>query len=269
MSEMGEAKYYDNPDLWERERYMENKDELRRMAACAELIPDEARSILDVGAGNGAFLRFLEDRKVSIKLAGLERSETAITRSLSRAQIQLGSIDDLPFEDRSFDVVSCMEVFEHLPYGVYEKALREVERVAKDYILVSVPYKEARVRVQCPYCSCTFDPSYHMRSFNEAILSDLFGSFRSVSFVRVVAEAYVWGSNLRRVYQSVTKNDTELTPFFPPTALCPQCSFSGAGAFRASSPTKPKTSGVLRLVKSVLPKQQAERWVVALYERKR
>lgn len=264
---MSEAKYYENPDLWARERYTENEDELRRFVACTDLLPKDVKSILDAGAGNGAFMYFLEEESVPVNLVGLERSRIAIESSLSSSTIHQGSIDNMPFLNRSFDLVSCLEVIEHLPYKVYENSLRELERVADKYILLSVPYKEERIQVRCPYCSCTFNPYYHMRSFDETTLSNIFESFCSVSFVKVMASDYIWGSQLRKIYNRIPNGRIGLRSFFPSTALCPQCGFAGANGFRASASEQSVVSNLIRSVKKAVPKQQTERWIVALYER--
>lgn len=50
-----------------------------------------------------------------------------------------GDITRMPFCDHSFDIVICTEVLEHL-----EKpgaALKELKRVAKKFILITVPHE--------------------------------------------------------------------------------------------------------------------------------
>ena len=270
MSEAGEAKYYENPALWERERYVENENELRRFTTSIQLIPHTVRSILDVGAGNGAFMSLLESENASVDLVGLERSETAISHSICKSEIRSGTAENLPFEDRSFDLVTALEVLEHLPYGVYEKALREIERVAREYIMISVPYREKRVNVQCPYCSCMFHKNYHMRSFDEAILSDLFRTFQSVKSVKVEVEGdYFLGPYIRRIYRTVFRNRT--SSVFPRTTVCPQCGFSEANYSDAPS-TKPDVGNLAKnlaktIARRTLPKQRQALWIIVLYKR--
>jgi len=45
-----------------------------------------------------------------------------------------GIIENLPFEDNSFDLVLCCEVLEHLPDDIYQYALKEIQRVSNEYI---------------------------------------------------------------------------------------------------------------------------------------
>jgi SAM-dependent methyltransferase len=47
------------------------------------------------------------------------------------------SIYELPYKDNSFDLVICTEVLEHLDDP--QKALQEMVRVSKKYLLLSVP----------------------------------------------------------------------------------------------------------------------------------
>jgi ubiquinone/menaquinone biosynthesis C-methylase UbiE len=53
--------------------------------------------------------------------------------------LKVGSIYDIPFKDRSFDLVICNEVLEHVDDP--GKALSELERVTKKYCLISVPHE--------------------------------------------------------------------------------------------------------------------------------
>jgi ubiquinone/menaquinone biosynthesis C-methylase UbiE len=49
------------------------------------------------------------------------------------------SVLALPFADRSFDAVLCMEVLEHLQHPA--DAVRELARVARDVVVLSVPFE--------------------------------------------------------------------------------------------------------------------------------
>jgi len=51
----------------------------------------------------------------------------------------LGDVRYLPFKDKSFDTVICMEVLEHLEKADGYKLLDELERVARRQVLLTTP----------------------------------------------------------------------------------------------------------------------------------
>jgi ubiquinone/menaquinone biosynthesis C-methylase UbiE len=260
---MSDIAHYENPELWTEDRFTQ-AHEVERFRTCFSLIPPTTTSLLDVGCGNGAFMAFLENRKVPFTLTGLERSEAARQSRVCQAEIHSGSVDNLPFEDRSFDLVAAMEVIEHLPYGVYEKSLQEIQRVAKKHILISVPYREKRQFVECPYCNCQFNPNYHMRSFNEAILEKVFPAFRLAALTTIATDDYVLAPILRSAYHLISKNKD-----FPKTAVCPHCGFTGRQPENqtVAPPTYQIRSRLRDRWKDKLPKYRRLTWFAALYER--
>src|SRR6185312_6138806 len=88
-------------------------------------------SLLDAGCGEGEMLR-------RGAVPGSTRT-ILLDRNRDTAAQVLGSVDALPFAARSFDVVTCIEVLEHLPDP--GAAVRELARVARRAIVVSVPYE--------------------------------------------------------------------------------------------------------------------------------
>jgi SAM-dependent methyltransferase len=58
---------------------------------------------------------------------------------VAQSPLNVADAHHLPFPDNSFDLVLCLEVLEHLPdSGV---GLRELLRVARDCVVVSVPHE--------------------------------------------------------------------------------------------------------------------------------
>jgi SAM-dependent methyltransferase len=254
---MSDSQHFENPLIWKPEPYAQQAEQ-NRLATCVDLIPDSARSLLDVGCGNGAFLAFLESQHRRLQLMGLERSQAAIDAALCRTPIYRGEVNTLPFPDHTFDVVSAMEVIEHLPFGVYEQSLRELERVASQYILISVPYRDLRVPVRCPYCGCEFNPYYHVRSFDEHNLAGIFQQFRRVRSAQVMADDFILGNLVRKVYRTLAKRRP-----FPTFALCPQCGFSGI----QSQPGLAVSSLNTDPLKKLRPRHKRAVWIAALYQR--
>jgi len=97
------------------------------------------KTILDIGCAEG----FVTNEISGIKecdITGIDLS----ARDISEAKKQYpylrfieGDIYKLPFNSKSFDMVIALEVLEHLENP--EIALEEIQRVAKKWILFSVP----------------------------------------------------------------------------------------------------------------------------------
>jgi 2-polyprenyl-3-methyl-5-hydroxy-6-metoxy-1,4-benzoquinol methylase len=102
--------------------------------------PLKAREILDAGCGEGFTMEKLTKEKVGKRIEGIEYSKDAIAfgkKIYPHLVIKHASIYELPYKDKSFDLVVCTEVLEHL--GEPKKALKEMLRVSKKYLLISVP----------------------------------------------------------------------------------------------------------------------------------
>lgn len=265
---MIDADYYESAADWSLGRQLEHQDEVRRFEVTAATISPKTEHLLDVGTGNGAFLSFLEQRSVPLGLHGLERSKAAIAASRCRATITEGSIDALPFEDRSYDTVTALEVIEHLPYAIYPQALAEMARVAASQVLISVPYRERRLMVVCPECGCRFSPIFHLRSFDEATLEGLVPGFRLARYEYVTSDVHWLLTRLATHLRGLRDRVKGVVPL--PTT-CPQCGYDLQPSSRgSSSPSAPAGDGA-RSLRSVLlswvPKVQRAHWIVASYER--
>lgn len=103
-------------------------------------------SLLDVGSGRGVFLfPFLEEFPwVQVTSADILPRRVEFLQNLSQGGVtQLcaleGDICTLPLQDKSMDVVTMLEVLEHIP-DVGE-AVKAAVRIAKQYVVVTVPSK--------------------------------------------------------------------------------------------------------------------------------
>ena len=86
--------------------------------------------LLDVGCGTGEQLAAMAAR--GYEVAGLDGSAEMLAHARSAnpgVDLRLGDVETLPFEDRSFDVVLCVEVLRYLPEP--GPALREMARVLR------------------------------------------------------------------------------------------------------------------------------------------
>jgi 2-polyprenyl-3-methyl-5-hydroxy-6-metoxy-1,4-benzoquinol methylase len=92
--------------------------------------------LLDVGCGPGMLLHRLAGGPLDI--FGIDQSPDMIAearaRTLGQANVMVGRLEHLPYQDQSFDVVVGLGVLEYLPEQ--GRALAELARVAKPNSLV-------------------------------------------------------------------------------------------------------------------------------------
>lgn len=98
------------------------------------------KNILDVGCGEGFTLSELKQNNIKAEMEGVDSLNEAIelgNRTNPDLKLRKGDIYNLNYKDNSFDVVLCTEVLEHLTDP--KKALAELKRVTKRYLILSVP----------------------------------------------------------------------------------------------------------------------------------
>ena len=107
----------------------------------------EFESLLDVGSGRGVFLLpFMEEfpRVQVTSLDLLDKRVTFLNELAAGGYSQLTAynknICDRPYPENSFDVVTLLEVLEHIPEA--GKAVVAAVKMARKYVVVSVPSKE-------------------------------------------------------------------------------------------------------------------------------
>jgi ubiquinone/menaquinone biosynthesis C-methylase UbiE len=171
-----ESQYYEKEELWDPLRIKE--EDQKRVNRVLELIPDTSESLLDVGCGNGILCNQAKQKIPFLKkIVGFDRSVEAI--KYVKTAKKIGEINDLPFKNNEFDSVCALEVLEHLNLKTYELALKEISRVAKKQIIVTVPYYEnlENNMTICKNCHTMFNRNYHMRTFNKNKMKDLFSNY--------------------------------------------------------------------------------------------
>ena len=220
----------------------------------ASHMPTDARTVLDVGSGPGFLTALLSQNgfrvtSVDLVLESLRRFAGA------RAQADASG---LPFADRSFDVVLCAEMVEHLNDSERETVFRELWRVSRRHVLLTVPYRE-RLRaplVRCDRCGTTFHPWGHRASFDERRLSQALPA-PPMGFHYLLREVHAYHPVLLAVRQRVLgyySHDDLMT--------CPGCHNSEIQPGRRSIPVR-----VLDRLNRWLGYKKQEGWILALYER--
>ena len=95
-----------------------------------EVIKLNPGNVLEVGPGPGLF-------KGAAKSLGVHVETLDLDPELEPDHV--ASVFDIPFEDNAFDVVCAFQMLEHLPFDQSLLAFRELVRVAKNAVVISLP----------------------------------------------------------------------------------------------------------------------------------
>ena len=253
--------HYDDARIWSHSAY-EAGHEVERLKQTTKLIPPICKKILDVGCGNGVFLRMLEGNNPSLSLLGLERSSIAIKNKACRADVIQWDSDIFPFEDNTFDCVVSMALFEHVPRTELIGIIGEMCRVAREFIILDVPLNEIRVRVRCPECNCGFDPHLHLRSYKLAELTKIFPAFDKVQHVVMQGKEpfHSW---------CIRKLGLEMSAEYGGVKTCPQCGWTTEIEDNACKSQSPEKRQKWRnIIKALLPDITITREVAVLYRKR-
>ena len=119
----------------DRSHYDETYYERRRLysvAVQAEALRElRPASVVEIGPGMGVFAAMFR------QLSGA----TVVTMDIDptlRPDV-IGSVFEMPFSDGAFDAAACFQMLEHLPFERFAPALREMRRVARVGLALSLP----------------------------------------------------------------------------------------------------------------------------------
>jgi SAM-dependent methyltransferase len=147
----------DEHHWWYRGRRRVIRAELDRLPLPA------APRILDAGCGSGRTL--VELAGYGGVLSGIELNTDAaqLARDRGLGEVRVGRLEELPWEDAVFDLITCLDVIEHVPDDVV--ALGELRRVARPggWLLVTVPAYQA-------LWSRHDEANHHFRRYSRSML---------------------------------------------------------------------------------------------------
>ena len=107
-----------------------------------------ANNVLEVGCNNGNDLRKFSH---TMEIHGLDPNEHALeiaSQKLPSFKFKKGEITELPFEDSSIDFVFTHNVLNYIPVQEMEKAIGELYRVSRKYILNCELFEEGESSIK-------------------------------------------------------------------------------------------------------------------------
>ena len=174
------------------------KFQVYRFCETARHIPADAGSLVDVGCGEGHWLDWLRRHRGGLgDLVGVEVAANRVEAARARypaLEIEAGDVFDMDLEGR-FEVVTCLEVIEHLED--WRAAVDRLVEIATRKVVITVPYREKIPSEICVHCHNPTPRYGHLHSFDGS-------SFDAYKAQFPVTTGVIWGEDealwLRHVY---------------------------------------------------------------------
>lgn len=96
-----------------------------------EVTETKPKSVLEIGPGPGIVSQILKNMRMSV---------TSIDIDARLRPTAVADITKLPFADKSFDCVLAAEVLEHIPFAEVGGALKDLTRVSRKSIVITLPH---------------------------------------------------------------------------------------------------------------------------------
>lgn len=89
------------------------------------------KKVLEIGVGNKITSNYLRTEGVQITTCDIDKNLNPDI---------VADIRELPFNEDDFDLITAFEVLEHIPFSDVESALRQLHRISKKKVIISIPY---------------------------------------------------------------------------------------------------------------------------------
>lgn len=218
---MDNPKYYEQYN-WEESRLKEKlKDKVEILK---KLIPSNVNTIADIGCGDGSITNELGK---SFSIIGIDRSFNAL-KYVATNKVQ-GSADLLPIKIDKVDLLFSSEMLEHLPDNIFNKTIQELNKTTKKYLLLTFPDDENIEKnfVKCSNCGYVFNKSYHLRTINMKVISNLFPDFKVLSYFSHGKKIREYNKVLGRIKHKLVSSNSWIPDYWTPDGrretMCPSC----------------------------------------------
>jgi methionine biosynthesis protein MetW len=136
------VEFDDYDAYWERRQKEGRIDRIlhRHLIVADRICATPSSKVLDIGCGDGAFLRYLRQREATLSCAGAELSEKAVLhlRESGITGFVLDPNKSLREQIHGqFDDIVLMEVIEHIPDA--EKFMRQVLQLGPKRLFITIP----------------------------------------------------------------------------------------------------------------------------------
>jgi hypothetical protein len=113
----------------------------------------KVQTILEIGVGNKTVSNFLKQNHFNISTCDFDKE---------LEPDYVADIRHLEFSDNSYELITAFQILEHLPWEDFEKALLELHRVSKKYVIISIPYSSLgfELIINVPFIARFFNKSY-------------------------------------------------------------------------------------------------------------
>lgn len=187
-------------------------------------IPQEVRTIIDVGCGDGTISNELNKK---FNVTAIDRSFNALS-FVKTKKIQ-SSADLLSVKSKITDLVFSSEMIEHLPANIFANAVSELKRISNKYIFLTFPNDEniEKQVTQCTQCMYNFNKSYHLRSLNINKIEKLFHEYNVVTQFEYGLKIRDYSKILSSLKHKFTPPTAWIPSFWTPnqkrSTMCPNC----------------------------------------------
>jgi len=125
------------------------------------------KKVLEIGVGNKLVANFLKEAGISITTCDINKKVNPDV---------VADIKNLPFKKNEFDLIIACQILEHLPYNDSLRALKELWRVSKKQVMISLPYHSLvfygynkLIPFVKPFGFCIRLPVFLLKSFNPSV----------------------------------------------------------------------------------------------------
>lgn len=140
------------PSHYDFNRYVSNKRWNSYYYQIAEITKLKVKSILLIGVGDGIVVNVLR---------GLGYDVTTFDFDDNLKPDIVGSVCDIDtLINKKYDCILCCQVLEHLPFDKFEEIIKKFSNIAKENVIISLPYNRIKIFVSKIYTPIIHDISF-------------------------------------------------------------------------------------------------------------